>query len=151
MQIGKQLAILTIGVLLVAGCTRRVPEVDEPLAVRQAVSDYYAAFSGLDQQKYRALVTEDYLLLENGELLDIEGDVAGMPSPEAHPRRKDAFDFRSVKIQGDVAYAVYFLSSDITDDNGARSRRWLESAILRRSGKEWQMALLHSTRIDKPS
>jgi len=151
MQIEKQLAILAIGVLLVAGCTRRVPEADEPLAVRQTVSDYYAAFGGLDQQKYRALVTEDYLLLENGELLDIEGDVAGMPSPETHPRRKDVFDFRSVKIQGDVAYAVYFLSSDITDDKGARSRRWLESAILRRSGKDWRMALLHSTRIDKPS
>ena len=136
--------------LLVAGCAPRVTSVDDPSAVKQAITDYYAAFSGLDKQKYRALLTEDYLLLENGELLDVEGDVAGMPSPETHPRRKDVFNFRSVKIQGDVAYAAYFLSSNITDDKGDRSRQWLESAILRRSDKGWRMALLHSTRITKP-
>jgi hypothetical protein len=32
-----------------------------------------------ETKKYRSLLTEDYLLLENGELLDIEGDIALMP------------------------------------------------------------------------
>jgi ketosteroid isomerase-like protein len=91
------------------------------------------------------------LLLENGELLDIEGDIALMPSPESGYKRTDAFDFRSVKVHGDTAYAVYFLKSEITDKkNGNRHRQWLESAILRRGGNGWRMALLHSTRIVKP-
>ena len=137
--------------LLIAGCVPRVTPAADTAAVKQTVSRYYAAFSSLDRQTYRTLVTEDYRLLENGTLFDIEGDVGGMPSPALHPTRKDAFDFRLVKIQGDVAYVAYFLSSDTVDDEkGARSRRWLESAILRRSGTGWRVALLHSTPIVKP-
>ena len=53
----------------------------------------------------------------------------------------------------DTAYVVYFLKSDVTDEKGARHRKWLESAILRRSGPgaPWRMALLHSTRIAPPA
>jgi hypothetical protein len=126
---------------------------DDAAAVRQAVENAYSAFSvSLDKAKYRSLLTEDYLLLENGELLDVEGDLAFMPRPEDGYRRTDKFDFRAVKIQGAIAYLVYFLKSEITDKkNGTRNREWLESAILRRSGTGWRIALLHSTRIGKPN
>ena len=148
----RGLFIAAIGGLLLAGWAPHVKSADDPSAVRRALKDYYAAFSGMDKQRYRTLVTEDYLLLENGTILDFAGDVAGMPSPALHPQRKDTFDFRSVKIQGDMAYAVYLLSSDTKDDkNGVRSRRWLESAVLRRSDNGWRVALLHSTKITKPA
>ncbi len=50
-----------------------------------------------------------------------------------------------------MAYAVYFLKAEITDKaNGFRIKEWLESAILRKSGEGWKIALLHSTRIAKP-
>ncbi len=90
-----------------------------------------------------------YLLLENGELMDADGDLAVMASPGSGYQRTDAFNFRSVKIQGAVAYAVYFLTSDIKDKQGTRHREWLESMILRRSGAGWRTALLHSTRVTK--
>jgi ketosteroid isomerase-like protein len=74
-----------------------------------------------------------------------------MPAPQSAYKRTDAFDFRSVKVHGHTAYAVYFLKSEITDkNNGSRNREWLESAILRRSGAGWRIALLHSTKIVKP-
>ena len=104
---------------------------------------------GLDKAKYRACLTDDYLLLENGELLDADGDLAVMASPGSGYQRTDAFDFRSVKMHGDVACAVYFLASDIKDKQGVRHREWLESMILRRSGTAWRTALLHSTRLTK--
>ena len=140
------------GVLIGAACAPSVLAADDAAAVKQAVKDVYSIFYvSLDKQKYRSLLTEDYLLLENGELLDIEGDIALMPAPESGYKRTDAFDFRSVKIHGDTAYAVYFLKSEITDKkDGTRKREWLESAILRRSGAGWRMALLHSTKIVKP-
>jgi hypothetical protein len=139
--------------LLIAAAS--VPNVavaaDDESAVKQAVNDvYYIFYVRMDKQKYRSLLTEDYLLLENGELLDIEGDIALMPGPDDGYKRTDTFDFRSVKIQGDTAVAVYFLKSEITDKkNGTRNREWLESAVLRRVSKRWRMALLHSTRIVK--
>jgi len=97
------------------------------------------------------LLTDDYVLLENGELLDIAGDLALMPAPGAGYRRTDAFDFRAVRVRGDMAYAVYFLASEITDLKGARHREWLESVILRRAGNGWRVALLHSTRTPTPA
>ncbi|HSB09887.1 MAG TPA: DUF4440 domain-containing protein [Blastocatellia bacterium] len=139
------------GILIGAARTPSV-SADDAAAVKQAIKDIYSVFYvSLDKQKYRSLLTEDYLLLENGEILDIEGDIALMPSPDSGYKRADTFDFRSVKVQGNIAYVVYFLKSEIKDKkNGTRNREWLESAILRRSGKGWRMALLHSTRIVKP-
>ena len=139
------------GLLIGSVCAPDVSSADDETAVRQAIKEVYSIFSvSLDKKKYRSLVTEDYLLLENGELLDIEGDIALMPAPDSGYKRTDAFDFRSVKVHGDIAYAVYFLRSKITDKkSGPRNREWLESAILRRAGKGWRMALLHSTRIVK--
>jgi ketosteroid isomerase-like protein len=125
---------------------------DDAAAVQQAIQDNYAAYSGFDEQKYRATTTDDFVLLENGELIDREGDVATMPKPDTGFRRKDHFDFNSVKVEGHLAYAVYTLKSEIYDDvKGARSREWLESAILRRVDGRWKMALLHSTRVSHPA
>jgi ketosteroid isomerase-like protein len=139
------------GILLGTGCVPSVSAANDDTAVKQTIKDVYSIFSvSLDKQKYRALLTDDYLLLENGELLDIEGDIALMPPPESGYKRTDSFDFRSVKVHGDTAYAVYFLKSEIADNkNGTRNREWLESAILRRAKRGWRMALLHSTRIAK--
>lgn len=133
------------GAYVVPGAQR-----DETAAIKRAVERYYATYRGLDKAKYRACLTDDYVLLENGELLDTNGDLAFMASPGSGYERTDAFDFRSVKVQGDVAYAVYFLTSDIKDQQGPRHREWLESMILRRSGAGWRTALLHSTRLNKP-
>ncbi|MEX2150232.1 MAG: nuclear transport factor 2 family protein [Steroidobacteraceae bacterium] len=125
---------------------------NEELAVQEAIRDNYAAYSGFDEARYRATTTDDFLLLEQGELIDREGDVALMPKPGTGFRRTDHFEFNTVKIIGDVAYAVYVLKSDITDDaRGTRVREWLESAFLRHDGSRWKMALLHSTRVTHPA
>ncbi|HWR13714.1 MAG TPA: nuclear transport factor 2 family protein [Terriglobales bacterium] len=121
---------------------------DQTEAIKQVIRSAYDAFSDLDKQKYRTMLTDDYLLLEDGALLDIDGDIALMPSADIEYKRTDEFDFRTVKIHGDTAYAVYFLKSDSTEKkNGSRSRKYLESAILRRSGNTWKLALLHSTKV----
>jgi ketosteroid isomerase-like protein len=138
--------------LVATACVPNGKSSDDAAAVQQAIKDNYAAYSGFDEQKYRAMLADDYLLLENGELIDREGDVAMMAKTGTGYRRTDEFDFRSVKIDGDFAYAVYFLKSGIHDDiKGTRTREWLESAILRRSEGAWRLALLHSTRISTPA
>lgn len=139
--------------LIISICTIKVLAGDNEEAVKQAVKNYYDLyFVKMDKSEYRSILTKDYLLLENGEILDTEGDIAAMPTPESGYKRTDSFDFRLVKIEGDIAYAVYFLKSEITDKaNGIRNKEWLESMILRRSGEGWKIALLHSTRIAEPA
>jgi ketosteroid isomerase-like protein len=125
---------------------------DDAALLKQTVADYYRIFFiDVDQEKYRALLTDDYLLLEHGDIQDTEKDISFMPKPADEYRRTDAFDFKSLKIHGDTAYVVYFLKSDIrSKKDGAIKREWLESMILRRgNGGRWRVALLHSTKLMK--
>ena len=125
----------------------------EEESVKQFVrDDYFTFYVLMDREKYRAMLSDDYLLLEQGEILDIAGDMELMPPPDIDYKRKDAFEFHSVKIHDDTAWAVYTLRSDITDKkNGPRHREFLESMILRRSGTGWLAALLHSTLVPEPA
>lgn len=122
--------------------------------IMRMLIEWYQAFGNprTDRDHYRSFMTDDYLLLENGELLDLAADMAMLTSLAPDFVRTDRFDFRYIRIDGDEAYAVYFLESDMKDAKaGPRSRRWLESAILRRVDRRWKAAVLHSTRINPPS
>lgn len=126
---------------------------DDAAAVQQLIIDDYHAFYVLqDPVRYRALLTDDYLLLENGEVLNLAGDLALMPKIEDEYRRIDRFAFHQVRHSGDVGWAVYTLRSEITDRrNGFRKREFQESAVCRRIGGSWKVALLHSTRVQAPA
>jgi hypothetical protein len=87
------------------------------------------------------------VLLEHGELMNAEDDVKMMRERPSGYARTDGFDFRSVGVHDDFAYATYFLDSEIVDDTQTRQGRWLESAVLRRLDGRWRIALLHSTRL----
>jgi ketosteroid isomerase-like protein len=123
---------------------------DNIKVLKQIVADYYRIyFVEVDRNKYRALLTDDYVLIEDGEIQDSEKDISFMPKPADEYRRTDAFEFKSLKIHGDIAYTVYVLRSDIrTKKDGATKRTWLESMVFRRgSVDQWQVALLHSSKL----
>lgn len=131
----------------------RAASATEAESLKARVIEWYRAFGNprVDRAYYRSFMTDDYLLLEHGELLDVAGDMALLGSLSADHVRTDRFDFRHIWIEGSNAYLVYFLESDTNDSKkGPRSRRWLESAVMRRSGDQWRVAVLHSTRIDPP-
>jgi ketosteroid isomerase-like protein len=144
--------ISTTAMVIGATLSPEVLAADDLPALKRIVVDYYKVYYlDLDKNKYRSMLTEDYALLEDGEILSLEQDISLMPTTQDNYQRKDSFDFRSVKVHGDVAYLVYFLKSDIRDKKeGARKREFLESMIIRREGGgRWRVALLHSTRLTK--
>jgi hypothetical protein len=113
--------------------------------------DYYDTFyRRRDEARYRTLLTDDYLLLEDGEIQDAAADIASMPKPADEYKRSDAFDFRTIRVHDDTGYAVYFLRSHVIEKGNARDLEWLESAIFRRTDNNWRVAVLHSTRLVKP-
>lgn len=122
--------------------------------IKQRIIEWYRAFGNpsVDRTYYRSFMTDDYFLLENGVLLDVAGDMAMLGALPANHVRTDKFDFRHVWVDGDLAYLVYFLESEMNDSkSGSRSKRWLESAVLRRIDGQWRAAVLHSTRINPPT
>jgi ketosteroid isomerase-like protein len=140
-----------VAVIALVNCARasdsRPTPAEDEAAVKQTLIDWYAAYSGSDEAHYRSFVAEEYVLLENGTIMGLDDDVKLMRNRPGGYGRKDAFDFGSVRLHGDLAYTTYFLQSEIVDDKQVRQRKWLESAILRRIDRRWRVALLHSTRI----
>lgn len=144
------------GLTLMPAAAASAPSIEGADAeqIMRRLIEWYRAFGNprTDPIYYRSFMTDDYLLLENGELLDLAGDMAMLASLPPDHERTDRFDFRYIRVDGDDAYAVYFLESDMNDSkDGPRSRRWLESAIFRREGGQWRAAVLHSTRINPAS
>src|SRR5687767_2746692 len=141
----------TTGLIAGPGAVRAAA--DDAADVRAAVEKvYHVYYQVRDKAQYRALLTDDYLLLEHGEIITLDADIAMMPAPGPALRRTDKFDFRSTQVAGETAHAVYFLSTDVVDAKGARHFDFLESSVMRRSGSgaPWRMALCHSTRLAKP-
>lgn len=142
---------LTVGLAVApAASALQAAAPDGVTAVMQRLIAWYKAFGNprTDPAHYRTFMTDDYLLLENGELLDLAGDMKMLGSLPPDHKRTNRFDFRHVRVDGDHAYAVYYLHSEMSDSaKGQRSRQWLESAVARRVGGEWRFAVLHSTRI----
>ena len=129
----------------------RTASASEAEALKQRIIEWYRAFGNprVDRDYYRSFMTDDYLLLEHGTLLDVAGDMALLGALAADHVRTDKFDFRHIWVEDDNAYLVYFLESQTNDSKkGPRLRRWLESAVMRRSKEQWRAAVLHSTRID---
>jgi ketosteroid isomerase-like protein len=127
--------------------TARAASADDAAAIQQLIIDDYHTYYVLqDMSRYRPLLADDYLLLENGELFDLAADLAFMPKPEDNYRRTDRFEFHQTRVVGDAGWVVYTLRSDVTDrQEGHRQRNYLESAVMRRTGGRWLVALLHST------
>ena len=86
---------IILGLLIVSLCTLKVFAGDDGGAVKQAVKNYYYLyFVKMDKNEYRSILTDDYLILENGELFNADDDIALMPDPSSGYERTDAFDFR---------------------------------------------------------
>lgn len=128
-------------------------ETDEQ-EIRDLIKDsFQEIFSENTKEKLPHYYTEDFLLLEDGEVWDMEiikeyMDKAAEMDPM--PERINAFDFIEVKISGDMAWTAYHNTAVFKmDDNVVGEMNWLESASAIRTPEGWKLQLLHSTVIDK--
>ena len=121
----------------------------DSIAIVNLLVHDYATMESFDFNAHTPNITDDYLLLENGEIWDIQREKEYyVQNAQRKIRRQNYFDFETVKIYGDVAYAVYTLQSEITEGGAMKGYRWLESAIFRKIEGEWKLEILHSTRMD---
>jgi cytochrome c553/ketosteroid isomerase-like protein len=140
--------LILLAVLAVVPKVAMAASPEDAAAAKRTIVDYYAAWAAHDVARYRSLCTDDYLILDNGEMSNRDQDIAYLRAhPEAWRGRTDHFDFRKVTVRGSEAYVVYFLNSEIRTGKTLEDRRYLESAVLRRSAHGWQVFLLHSTRL----
>ena len=105
-------------------------------------------FSEKDLSKFDDFYTEDFILLEHGEVWDKEKIEQMMLMIKDDPsERINEFDFIEVKINGDMAWVAYH-NKAIFKRNGTITGElnWLESATAIKTEDGWRLEMLHSTR-----
>ena len=122
---------------------------NDSAAIVQLLSNDYKTMGNWDIKTHIGNCTENYLLVENGEIWDIkkEAEYYNQNSNRVIDRR-DYFDIKYVRVYGDCAYAVYNLRSDITENGNLKVKTWIESAIFRKIKGKWKIELINSTPVE---
>jgi ketosteroid isomerase-like protein len=134
-----------LSVLLFASCFSQ--NKNDSTTIVQLLKSDYATMDNMDLQAHINNVTNDYLLIEHGDVWDINTELDSIYRKNINKtfKRTDFFDIKLVKISGDMAYAVWHLRSEYNDNGNIRSRVWNESGAFRKEQGHWKIALIHST------
>lgn len=124
-------------------------EKDEELLKQLIINSFQDILSDNKQDKLGDYYTENFMLLENGEVWDLKiikgymDEAAGM---DDLPMRINSFSFIDIKIYGDAAWLAYHNNARF-EKNGEvlGEMSWLESANAVRTPQGWKLELLHST------
>lgn len=122
--------------------------------VEQLIQDSFdEIFSNYNAEKLTDFYTEDFILLEHGEVWDMAfirnylGKAKSNPNP---PTRTNRFEYIKTIVEGDRAWIAYHNYATISlDGQVLRELYWLESATAIRTENGWRLDMLHSTRADK--
>ena len=121
--------------------------------IQQLIQDSFdSLFSGYRAELLDRFYTPDFLLLEQGEVWDMDfiktylGDRSKNPTPVVRTNR---FEFIKTEVFGNRAWVAYHNWATFTTEGAApRQVYWLESASAIRTSEGWRLELLHSTRVE---
>jgi len=121
-------------------------QTSEKAEVQQVITRFFDALSVANIPLMKAEVSDDFILLENGEIwtIDTLANKISRPKPEGY-LRQNSFDFLSTKTNKNRAYVYYKNKAEINSKTRNATIKWLESAILRKEKGRWRMEFMHST------
>ncbi len=116
------------------------------LLIQGAFDDLWG---GVDSTKILKYHTEDFIILENGEVWDNERikqfmrEQLGNPD---RPKRINIMDYISVEHYGESIQLAYQNTGEFyNQDSLAFIGKWLESAVAVETKDGWRLKLMHST------
>lgn len=126
----------------------------DKLQIEQLIQNSFdEIFSNYEVDKLIDFYTEDFLLLEQGEVWDmaiIRDYLTKAKSNLNPPTRTNRFEFIKTDVEGDRAWVAYHNYATISRDGQVlREIYWLESATAIRTTNGWRLDMLHSTRVDQ--
>lgn len=163
------LICLSLLFVLLSGCTSQPAEETEGVAVTEfdPVADQAAAqqlvqdvfdniWSGTDTSQARHYQTDDFVILEHGEvwtndtIRNWQLRVAANIQPGA-PERRNSFDFFRTEQNGDEIWMAYHNTAHWVnaDQDTVNNMGWLESAVAVRTDAGWKLRMMHSTRMPR--
>jgi ketosteroid isomerase-like protein len=140
-----QKSLMILMVMVIGGC-----EMAERPAFNM-VQRLFAAMSAYDYQAMSETVTDDFQLLEDGEIWRIDELKMAVERMEGNATRRNYFSVIKSVPNGDMMWISYWNRADVSyGNNENRSRSWLESVVLKKVAGEWKIHLMHSTVVEPP-
>jgi hypothetical protein len=119
--------------------------------VQQAVVKMFEALSNRDSLRLKELCTRDITLYEYGQVWNMDTLInKGITMNTATDfNRSNTFNFINTETNKRTAWVTYRLTSVITKDSKQSMVEWLETVILIKQKKQWQVRQLHSTLLKR--
>lgn len=145
----KYLRPILILLLVSAPVTAQTSATDEQQIKDLIINSFQEILSEIQKDKIPEYYTDDFILLEDGEVWDlkiIRDFMDKMASMDRIPERINSFEFFEVKIAGDMAWTAYHNNAVFKmDGQEVGEMNWLESATAIRTTDGWRLQMLHST------
>ena len=140
--------ILQLGCLL-AGflCSTAIVEAADHPAF-EPIKELFAAMSEQNGEAMQATATEDFQLLEHGEVWTMQKLVTVVEASGTPNQRKNFLKQIRARQRNDMAWVSYWNKAEIQRETELKIIVWLESGVLVKVGGEWKIQMLHSSRLD---
>ena len=117
--------------------------------VKETLRDYFDGMETRDWDLMRSLVIDNYLVLEQGELFDVEGHINWLQQVAPPPVQLNfTLEYEDILVKGTTAWVVCYDHLDVTvGGNVVGHWEGLESAVFLKTGGIWKMAMLTATEI----
>lgn len=106
----------------------------------------FSAMSDIDHLGMRNSVTDDFSLLEHGEVWDIN-DLISVVNPSKY-KRENYFKVISSDVREDIALINYWNKATFRSSDSSKDVIWLESVVAVKVEDGWRLQQMHSTRVD---
>lgn len=117
-------------------------------SIEASISRFFDGIAEINADKVKAYVTDDFILLENGHLWNIDTLVNKISAPKnAGVKRVNKFQFIKTGQNGNIAWVSYRNTAEFSLNENQQTVNWLESAVLKKESGRWRIKLLHSTRV----
>lgn len=117
----------------------------------RAIQDMFAAMSAYNYDLMASYGTDDYHLLENGEVWSMDNLIEAIKGGEGMIARRNYFSVIEQRDNNGAVWISYWNRADFKfADGGTGGVTWLESAVVIKVDGQWKVELLHSTPVREP-
>lgn len=149
-------AKLSVLLVILTACNPKVPEkqseTDEQAiaAVEEVVQKLFdEVWAGYDETAVTKYQTEDFLLLEHGEVWNNDTIINWCKKAKLRnqgTQRVNSFKRIDARRNGDKLWLAYHNYGSFKQDTITFERAWLESVVAVKKDSVWKLELMHSTR-----
>lgn len=159
-KIMKAISILCFTAIFLFSCLPQEQNLDKPITseekaiAKQLIQGAFDdLWGGVDSTKILNYHTEDFIILENGEVWDndrIKKFMRGQLANKDRAKRINIMDYISIEKYGESMQIAYNNHADfIIADTIAGTGNWLESALAIKTEDGWRLKMMHSTWVNK--